>query len=133
MQLKPGLRHNILSFAFYSVFMHYINMFKNSFRGACANVLYNTCVLHLSRPTTGLAPGRKRAYMLYRAALTEATRAEGKQEGVDTPSVVVPHPYTLALGVLSIQKVCTVCTYTYVTKMQYLYCLFRSICWKTVQ
>ncbi|XP_064387362.1 kinesin-like protein KIF23 [Halichondria panicea] len=56
------------------------------------------------RPNTGLAPGRKRAYMLYKAALTEASMTDGLGEECDTPPAVAPHPYTLALGVLSIQK-----------------------------
>ena len=43
--------------------------------------------------------------MLYKAALTEASMTDGLGEECDTPPAVAPHPYTLALGVLSIQKV----------------------------
>ena len=78
------------------------------------------------RVDTGLAPGRKRAYLLYKAAMREAAAAQprggasvargGWGEGVETPEgygassavVAAPHPYVLALGVLSIQKVMVV-------------------------
>ncbi len=49
--------------------------------------------------------------MLYKAALTEAAHAEGRGEEGEMPPAVVPHPYTLALGVLSIQKVCRFCAF----------------------
>lgn len=65
--------------------------------------------MHPPRVDTGLAPGRKKAYLLYKAALKEAAAnaklaAESESEDV-SPRVVTPHPYTLALGVISIQKV----------------------------
>ena len=50
--------------------------------------------------------GRKRAYLLYKAALKESLTPGVEWE---TPGGEVPpptHPYMLALGVLSIQKVC---------------------------
>lgn len=58
--------------------------------------------LHSFRLDTGLAPGRKRAYLLYTAAMKEAV-AQARE--TDTPVVATPHPYVLALGVISIQKV----------------------------
>ena len=59
------------------------------------------------RVNHGLAPGRKRAYMLYKAALKDtATCGESTEEEGPTPaSTSAPHPYHMALGVLSIQKV----------------------------
>ena len=78
----------------------------------------------LPRLNSGLAPGRKRAYLLYKAALKQAAAEKnlgdvatdfgasadgdgsaGGGGGVKSPLVGVPHPYLLALGVLSIQKV----------------------------
>lgn len=59
----------------------------------------------------GLAPGRKRAYMLYKAALKDTCSTNSSLEsGDDTDldrqsSAIAPHPYFMALGVLSIQKV----------------------------
>ena len=62
--------------------------------------------ISVSRVNTGLAPGRKRAYMLYKAALTDASNHQNTQEDGESPLVsIAPHPYFLALGVLSIQKV----------------------------
>ena len=59
----------------------------------------------------GLAPGRKRAYMLYKAALKDTgstnssvDSSEGGGSAAPTPTNA-PHPYLMALGVLSIQKV----------------------------
>ena len=60
------------------------------------------------RLDTGLAPGRKRAYLLYKAALKDAAaQAKDAEKIVDGPVVATPHPYVLALGVISIQKVCS--------------------------
>lgn len=59
----------------------------------------------LSRLDTGLAPGRKRAYLLYKQAMKEAKEAEKTS---DVPVVATPHPYVLALGVISIQKACII-------------------------
>jgi hypothetical protein len=61
------------------------------------------------RVNHGLAPGRKRAYMLYKAALKD-TAASGEstdEEGSDSSAAgtSAPHPYHMALGVLSLQKV----------------------------
>ena len=61
----------------------------------------------LSRLDTGLAPGRKRAYLLYKQAMKEAAaQAKEAEKASDVPVVATPHPYVLALGVISIQKVC---------------------------
>lgn len=64
----------------------------------------------------GLAPGRKRAYLLYQEALKDVhtISSDGSTEDVDGPAHTkksAPHPYTVALGVLSIQKVliCIMC------------------------
>ncbi len=63
-------------------------------------------LLSVCRIDTGLAPGRKRAYLLYKAAMKEAAVSPAESEGAtDGPAVAAPHPYMLALGVLSIQKV----------------------------
>ena len=68
----------------------------------------------MPRIDTGLAPGRKKAYLLYKAAMKEAEEQakvleqEGaKVDGTEHPihTIAPPHPYMLALGVLSIQKV----------------------------
>ena len=42
--------------------------------------------------------------MLYKAAMTEAS-AKAQLSGDQEEPIAAPHPYTLALGVLSIQKV----------------------------
>ena len=61
----------------------------------------------IRRVNHGLAPGRKRAYMLYKAALkdTAASGESTEEEGSDSPAASAPHPYHMALGVLSLQKV----------------------------
>ena len=69
------------------------------------------------RIDTGLAPGRKRAYLLYKAAMNEAAAAAAAQskdspDSVSSAVVAAPHPYTLALGVLSIQKVSCIDCYS---------------------
>ncbi len=63
--------------------------------------------LPVHRIDTGLAPGRKRAYLLYKAAMSEAaqSRSSSSSSSSSSPVVATPHPYVLALGVLSIQKV----------------------------
>jgi len=76
----------------------------------CIHVFVFMCVYLCVRLDTGLAPGRKRAYLLYKAALKEAIVAEedSKEMGIEkaAPSHSAPtHPYMLALGVLAIQKV----------------------------
>jgi kinesin family protein 23 len=52
----------------------------------------------------GLAPGRHRANMLYKAALKETRAVETDSRPAAVPAEAPPHPYLLALGVLSIQK-----------------------------
>ncbi|CAI8044878.1 Kinesin-like protein KIF23, partial [Geodia barretti] len=56
----------------------------------------------------GLAPGRHRANMLFKAALKETRAVEGDSTSgppsSHQPVKDVPHPYLLALGVLSVQK-----------------------------
>lgn len=65
----------------------------------------------ICRVNHGLAPGRKRAYMLYKAALKdtatsgESTEEEGSAPATGTSGPPPPHPYHMALGVLSLQKV----------------------------
>ncbi len=67
----------------------------------------------ICRVNHGLAPGRKRAYMLYKAVLKDtATSGESTdEEGSDSPAAgtSAPHPYHMALGVLSLQKVFICC------------------------
>ena len=67
------------------------------------------CVAFFIRLDTGLAPGRKRAYLLYKAAIKEANSLEEvREEGAEEakpPAAAPSHPYMLALGVLAIQKV----------------------------
>lgn len=45
--------------------------------------------------------------MLYKAALkdTAASGESTEEEGSDSPDTSAPHPYHMALGVLSLQKV----------------------------
>ena len=68
------------------------------------------------RQDLGLAPGRRRANLLYKAALKEATAMQSedssgddaeKQRPAMTFDPQAPHPYLLALGVLSVQRVWT--------------------------
>ena len=72
---------------------------------------------HAYRADIGLAPGRKRAYMLYKAALSDATAASSQDSNSDGTGLAplnpnAPHPYVLALGVISVQKVCIYTMYT---------------------
>ena len=79
------------------------------------------------RVNHGLAPGRKRAYMLYKAALKDTTSASAESnEEMDGPSPAntnAPHPYFMALGVLSIQKV-TVKSVVMRSVVKYVYTVF---------
>ena len=85
-------------------FISEINLPDQNKLNCMLHVQLVTCVC-LSRVNTGLAPGRKRAYMLYKAALTDASKGQNTSNGESPLSPVAPHPYYLALGVVSIQKV----------------------------
>ena len=71
---------------------------------------YVTFFVLYYRVNHGLAPGRKRAYMLYKAALKDTSSTNSSVELADEAdrpdsTTIAPHPYFMALGVLSIQKV----------------------------
>lgn len=56
------------------------------------------------RVDSGLAPGRRRANLLYKAALQEVVSSEdGEGESLGFHPVA-PHPFSLALGVIAVQK-----------------------------
>lgn len=66
--------------------------------------------VYMYRVNHGLAPGRKRAYMLYKAAVKDTTTTDNAEsveevDGSSTANTSGPHPYFMALGVLAIQKV----------------------------
>ena len=56
----------------------------------------------LAPPSVGLTPGRRRANLLYKAALKKGGPAEGAERSNDQPPV---HPYHLALPLLCVDKV----------------------------
>ena len=56
----------------------------------------------VATPAVGLTPGRRRANLLYKAALHKGRAAEGTEGSSNEPVV---HPYHLALPLLCVDKV----------------------------
>lgn len=56
----------------------------------------------IATPAVGLTPGRRRANLLYKAALHKGVSGEGAEGSNDQPVV---HPYHLALPLLCVDRV----------------------------
>ena len=56
----------------------------------------------MATPAVGLTPGRRRANLLYKAALHKGGSAEGAEGGSNQPVV---HPFHLALPLLCVDRV----------------------------